>query len=153
MSAVQSPRTFDNSVGPQVREGRDPHRRVFALLFVLILLASSQVATQLCARDFAYQPALGCCFGRLYPPWAIVAWAARWGSLYPSAFRAAANAGLLATAVGMMSLVAVKLALVRANPYLHGSARWSNEFDIRQAGLLGSRDGLLQRLLGSPQPS
>ena len=42
----------------------------------------------------------------------------------------------------MMALVALKLALVRANPYLHGSARWASGEDIRGSGLLGVRRGL-----------
>jgi type IV secretion system protein VirD4 len=44
--------------------------------------------------------------------------------------------------------VAAKLAMVRPNPYLHGSARWSSEADIRLSGLLGSADGLFRRSPG-----
>jgi hypothetical protein len=51
--------SFDNAVGPQVRERGAAHRRRFAVLFVLMLVASAQTATQLCARDFGYQRVLG----------------------------------------------------------------------------------------------
>lgn len=137
--------SFDNSVGPQVRERGRARRRGFGVLFGLLLVASAQTATQLCARDFGYQPALGPSLGRLYPPWAIAVWASRWGAQYPAAFQAAANAGVLLASVGAIALVAFKLALARANPYLHGSARWASEEDIRRSGLLGARNGLLAR--------
>jgi type IV secretion system protein VirD4 len=136
---------FNNSVGPQVREPGSAQRRGFVLLFALLLVASAQTATQLCARDFSYQPALGLSVHRLYPPWAIALWASRWGAQYPAAFRAAANAGLFFACAGGMTLVAIKLALVRANPYVHGSARWASAEDIRRSGLLGIRKGLLAR--------
>jgi type IV secretion system protein VirD4 len=131
--------SFDNSVGPQVRERGRAQRRGFGVLFGLLLVASAQTATQSCARDFGYQAALGPSFGRLYPPWAIAVWASRWGAQYPAAFQAAANAGLLVASVGAIALVAFKLTLARANPYLHGSARWASEDDIRRSGLLGAR--------------
>lgn len=149
MTVVASHRTFNNRVGPQVREAGTGHRGAFAAAFVLLVVASAQVATQICAHDFGYQAALGANIGRLYAPWSIVVWSVRWGHVYASAFRTAANAGLLVMAVGMMTLVAIKLALVRANPYLHGSARWASERDIRQAGLLPPQPSLLERLTDS----
>lgn len=139
------PTSFDNSVGPQVRERDRAHRLRFGVLFGLLLVASAQTATQLCARDFGYQAVLGPSLGRLYPPWAIAVWASRWGAPYPGAFHAAGNAGLLVASVGAMALVAFKLALARANPYLHGSARWASADDIRRSGLLGARKALLAR--------
>ena len=137
--------SFDNSVGPELRERGRTQARGFGALFVLLLLASAQTATQLCARDFGYQEALGPSFGRVYPPWAIAAWASRWGAEYPAAFQAAGSAGLLFASVGAVGLVALKLALVRANPYLHGSARWAGAEDIRRSGLLGVRNGMTWR--------
>jgi hypothetical protein len=51
--------SFDNSVGPQVRERGRAQRRGFGVLFALLIVASAQAATQLCARDFGQQAALG----------------------------------------------------------------------------------------------
>jgi hypothetical protein len=47
------------------------HQCGFGVLFGLLLVASAQTATRLCARDFGYQPALGPSLVRLYPPRAI----------------------------------------------------------------------------------
>jgi type IV secretion system protein VirD4 len=144
--------SFDNSVGPLVRERGRVQRRSFGMLFVLLLVMSAQVATQVCARDFGYQSALGPCLGRLYPPWAIAVWAGRWGALYPVAFQAAANAGLLLASAGAVVLVAFKLALERVNPYLHGSARWASADDIRRSGLLRTRGALRSPWKRPPPP-
>ena len=142
---------FDNAVGPELRMRGLGQRARFGALFVLILVAGAQTGTQWCARDFGYQAALGPSLARVYPPWAIAVWASRWGSQHPAAFQTAANAGLLTAAAGALVLVAIKLALERANPYLHGSARWASAKDVRRSGLLASRGPLRARL--KPRPA
>jgi hypothetical protein len=59
MSAMHPTAAFNNSVGPDVRERRRAHSGLFAAAFVLVVVAGAQTATQLCARDFAYEPVLG----------------------------------------------------------------------------------------------
>ena len=87
--------SFDNTVGPRVRERTPERRGLFAVLFTFVVLAGAQTATQLCARDFGYQPALGPNARRIYPPWGIASWALRWSGRYPRAFASAFHTGLL----------------------------------------------------------
>ena len=139
---------FDNATGPQLR-GRRRAGPLLPLLFVLSLVAGLQVATQMAARDFAYQPVLGEHLHRLYPPWAVLGWAQRWHGLYPDAFKHAASAGALTAAVGVLLVALLHRASndpSKANKYLHGSARWANQRDIEASGLLPPRPTLLQSL-------
>ena len=108
--SVTSVGAFNNSVGPHARRQQHGAPRAFVVAFALLILASGQVATQLCARDFRYQPVLGRSVGGIYAPWSILLWATRWGARYPAAFQAAANVGLLSATVGTLILVALKLA-------------------------------------------
>jgi type IV secretion system protein VirD4 len=144
MHAPSTAAGFNNRVGPQLRRGRDPRGNALLVLFLLVVLGSAQMATQLCARDFHDQPALGPRAFGVYPPWGIALWAHAWGAKYPAAFRSAGNAGLLVLTLGVCVLAAGKLAVVRANPYLHGSARWAERNDIERSGLL-SFSGLLRK--------
>jgi type IV secretion system protein VirD4 len=129
---------FDNAVGPDVRRGQRAQPRLWGGLFGLLIVAAAQTSTQLCASDFAYQRVLGPNTHHLYPPWAVGVWAVRWGEQYPAAFHGAGNAGLLVLCGGTLLLWAAKLGLTRPNPYIHGSARWANQQDLRQSGLLAS---------------
>ncbi len=129
--------SFHNAVGPNVRGGdRSRGRALLGVLFALSALGCLQLATQIAASDFEYQPALGGHLHRFYPPWAVVIWASRWGQQYPDAFTTAASMGMAAMAVATLGLVGVKVALGRGNRFLHGSARWAEPKDIRNAGLL-----------------
>ena len=53
--------------------------------------------------------------------------------------------GLTVSTVGLMLLVIIKMIQAntsKANEYLHGSARWADQQDIKEAGLLGNNDGV-----------
>lgn len=145
MSAPRTIAGFNNAVGPHVRERRGADRWPWAMAFVACMVAGLQTATQLCAAHFAQHSSLGSSFSGVYPPWAIVQWWYRWGERYPDAFIAAGNPGLLVCCGGTLLLVAIKHASQQGNPYLHGSARWAEERDIREAGLLAqsaAQDGV-----------
>src|SRR5436189_5779167 len=64
-----------------------------ATLFVATLILSSACATQFLAQTFAYQSALGPHISlgslKLYAPWSILPWSARWAGAFPRAFAAA----------------------------------------------------------------
>lgn len=136
MSAPRTLARFNNAVGPHVRESRGGNRLPWVIAFAGCLAAGLQTATQLCAADFGGHVALGPSLDGVYPPWAFVAWWSQWNERYPDAFMAAAHSGLLVSCVAILVLLAVKYGREGDNPYLHGSARWANEGDIRQAGLL-----------------
>jgi len=53
--------------------------------------------------------------------------------------------GLTVSTVGLMLLVIIKMIQAntsKANEYLHGSARWADQQDIKEAGFLGNNDGV-----------
>lgn len=62
-----------------------------------------------------------------------------------------ASVGMMATAAGLLILLAVKTMSTRAakfNPYLHGSARWAEQRDIEAAGLMPRQYSLFEKLRG-----
>ena len=133
---------FNNAVGPQVRNRKTRPGRVVPALAALSLGSGLQTATQSFAEQFAYQAALGPHIDRIYPPWGILQWAAKWHAHYPDAFVQAGSAGIVVASLGLFGLVLAKMVRAnasKANPYLHGSARWANIADIRAAGLLPRR--------------
>ncbi len=142
---------FNNAVGPQVRAGKRRPGGWVAVLAWIVLLGGLQVATQFLAHDFQYQAALGAHFHQLYPPWGILQWAVKWYGQYPGAFLRAASMGMTLASSGLLALAVVRMLQAhssRANAYLHGSARWANARDIRQAGLLARRRTWLEVLRG-----
>jgi type IV secretion system protein VirD4 len=130
---------FNNAVGPQVTAKRKARGRAIPSLAILTLGAGLQATTQFFAHDMRYQAALGPNVDRVYPPWAIVQWAAKWYHHYPDAFNRAGGVGLSVAGLGLIGLVVVKMVTANSakiNAYLHGSARWANRKDIEDAGLL-----------------
>ncbi|HEX8885914.1 MAG TPA: conjugal transfer protein TraG, partial [Noviherbaspirillum sp.] len=120
---------FNNAVGPQVRNRKIHPGRVVPALAALSLGGGLQTATQSFAEQFAYQAALGPHSDRIYPPWDILQWAAKWHAHYPEAFVQAGSAGIVVSSIGLLGLVLAKMVRAnasKANPYLHGSARWAH---------------------------
>ena len=148
---------FNNAVGPQVRAPKAKGGKVLPALGVISLAAGLSCATQFFAHDFQYQPALGANLNHLYPPWAILQWAAKWYGNYPDAVMRAAGVGVTVASVGLIAIAITKMIQAnspKANVYLHGSARWAAKRDIQAAGLLPRPLSLWQRLLGKqPAPS
>jgi type IV secretion system protein VirD4 len=142
---------FNNAVGPQVQAASPKITKLIPALGVAALAAGFQSATQCFAFEFGYQPVLGANFKHLYAPWAIVQWAVNWYELYQNALMRAASVGITVTAVGLLGLVVTKMVQAnssKVNPYLHGSARWANQQDIQEAGLLPRPRNLWQILTG-----
>ena len=142
---------FNNAVGPQIRNGSNGHgngsstgrnnfsSKLIPALAVLTMGAGLQAATQFFARSFHYQAVLGPHFNFVYPPWAILIWAGKWFKLYPDAFMHAGSIGVIGTGFGLTGLLVARTVSSNSsttNEYLHGSARWANEVDIRAAGLM-----------------
>ena len=130
---------FNNAVGPQVRAKKQGPGKVIPALAALSLGGGLQAATQFFAYDMRYQEALGTHINHFYAPWGIVQWAAKWYGQYPDAIMRAGSVGVSVAGVGLISLVVVKMVMAntsKVNEYLHGSARWANQKDIQDAGLL-----------------
>lgn len=130
---------FNNAVGPQVRAAKPKASKVIPVLGMATLVGGLQSATQFFAAEFGYQSVLGSNFKHIYAPWAIAQWAGKWYGHYPDGFMRAASIGITVSAVGLLTLVVIKMVQAnssKANLYLHGSARWANKKDIQDAGLL-----------------
>lgn len=146
---------FNNAVGPQVRPARKPTGIIIPILAVLFLIAGLQAATQFFAAQFAYQPALGANYAHVYWPWRIIEWWA-WYERFPDALKRAGSIGIVVTGVGMLALVLIKMIAVntsKPNVYLHGSARWASERDIRAAGLIPRARTWREALTRTPAPT
>ncbi|SCY53647.1 type IV secretory system conjugative DNA transfer family protein [Nitrosospira sp. Nsp13] len=144
-------RKFNNAVGPQVRNRKSNKSHLIPVLAVLTLVCGLSVATQYFAHTFQYHATLGGHAGFIYPPWKILEWLMDWNQYYPRQFMDAGNAGMMATALGLMAVMAVKTLVAQKaslNPYSHGSARWADREDIEAAGLMPKKHPLLDRVRG-----
>jgi type IV secretion system protein VirD4 len=126
-------------VGPQLQltgNGINWHRGWFLLLPIAIGMVA---ATQFAAHSLDYDRALGPNFYRLYPPWGYFVWSGLWSHINPHLFQKAAGAGVLAILGSLLLLIMlIHRTTFRVNPFLHGSARWADERDIKAAGLLNN---------------
>lgn len=108
------------------------------LLVSLSLFVGLIATTQFFAWRLGFQAALGTHYNHFYFPWRIVQWATAWHTQHQELFISAGSAGVMVTAT-LMLLIAFRKQMVSntASPsdYLHGSARWAEEKDIRAASL------------------
>jgi type IV secretion system protein VirD4 len=119
------------------------------LIVLTIVLATNWGATEWVAWKLAFQPELGKPWFHLlgfpvYLPPALLWWWYAYDAYAPAIF---ARGGVIAASGGIISVaVAIALSVHRAREASHaqtyGSARWADEKEIREAGLLGS-DGLM----------
>jgi type IV secretion system protein VirD4 len=137
--------TRNNAVGPRVREARSPKRKrrllAGAAFIGLSLLAGAAVSTQYVATEFNNHEALGFNIGGIYPPWQFFVWQQNFADHYPGIFLRAAGVGLAAWAALFISAaLSIAYTARRSKPddFLHGSARWANDADIKQAGLIST---------------
>ena len=141
---MKTKKNFNNAVGPQVRQ-KKPSGKLFPALAVGSVFAGLATATQYFAYDFGYQPALGMNWSHIYAPWDIIRWASIWYQDHPQSFTMAGSMGVVGTAAGMLATAGAKTGRQNsstAHEYMHGSARWAEEKDIAQAGLLGNEAGV-----------
>ena len=125
-------------VGPQTR-AKPKKNLLYPVLAAVSLVAGMQAATQMFAHIFQYQSTLGQHIAHIYAPWAVLGWASQWGNLYPAEFVRAGNVGLVVTAAGLLAIFIARLITansLKANEFLHGSARWAEKKDMQAAGLL-----------------
>lgn len=105
----------------------------------LSMLIGLQVSTQFFAHLFSYHSSLGQHFYYVYWPWAIIDWGIAWFSQHQQSVFQSIAAGLgamLFSLAGLLLFYRLKLNSSSAQSNLHGSARWANQDDIVQSGLL-----------------
>ncbi len=143
----------NNSVGPQTKNKtkKSPATNVFFVVLSIILgLAAS---TQYFAYAMQYQDVLGPHLHYVYFPGQIVIWSLHWHAHFPVIFGQAYSIGIVVTAVlmiGILIKVTVNARTAKANAILHGSARWANENDIKEAGLF-AEEGVFVGAWEDPQ--
>jgi type IV secretion system protein VirD4 len=131
-------------VGPQLHQGGSkpfdisPAR---ALCLLLPILLGAIGATQFLAARLDYHPSLGANLLHIYPPWSYFVWSHLWGHTNPSIFAQGFGVGVMVALGSFLFLVLALTRGFRVNPFLHGSARWADERDIKAAGLLNN-DGV-----------
>lgn len=131
----------NNAVGPQTRGKKRKQSKAVPALAITSLVAASSAATQFFAWKFDYQAVLGANYNHIYAPWGIYNWWHKWYSIYPDALTAAGSVGALVAAGGLIVTALAKVVSsnsAKATEHLHGSARWANEKDIKNATLLGN---------------
>ena len=131
-------------VGPQLHQGGAKRFQVSparALWLLVPVLLGSTAATQTLAHLLNYHPSLGLNLCHVYPPWSYFVWSYFWRQTNPPIFAQAFGVGVMVALVSFVILAVAFTRGFRVNPYLHGSARWADESDIKAAGLLNN-DGV-----------
>jgi len=121
----------------------------------LLLVVVNFIATQYIAAGFQYQPALGAPLlqaksGGVYQPFSWIVWGWRYCTSQDERIRRPFFVGEMIVFAGSVLCVGVFFVLAgrRARKLtenaedLHGSARWADEDDIRDTGLLTTRHGV-----------
>lgn len=125
-------------VGGEVTKGT---RIVLVFLFFMIFVCGLQAATQWFALEVGYPPSLGESLINgihFYPFYAILGWQT-YLEVYPDYARDAMQMGLCAGTLPLLLIAFIKFKLslkIKANRFLHGSARWANRKDIERMALL-----------------
>lgn len=137
--------TPNKAIGPQVRQR--PHKR-FNLpligLALLSLIVSLQIGTQYLAYKFHYHESLGLSVAHVYLPWQLFLWDLNYHAFYPDYFNAAFGLVVMSSCLLLMMVILVSQQLKKGevSEYLHGSARWANREDLRNASLIGLDEGV-----------
>lgn len=135
----------NSKLGPKTRGNKKNKNIAIQISAVFFIVLGLQTSTQYFAKIFTYSNALGTSFYHVYWPWFIGIWWLHWHLIYPHYFTAAFNIGLMVTSGGFMMCAVFKIISARsstANESLHGSARWAEQEDIIEAGLLGHDKGV-----------
>ena len=128
----------------------------------LLLVVVNFIATQYIAARFQYQPALGAPIlraksGGIYQPFSWIAWGWRYCTSQDERIRRPFFEGEMIVFAGSFLCVGIFFVLAnrRARKLtenaedLHGSARWADEDDVRDTGLLTHKARRLCRWLVS----
>lgn len=128
----------NQEVGHRKKPRKNNLKWILAVMAVLTLVFAMQVGTQYYASVFNYQPALGGSITHIYPFWSLFTWGAKFPQ-YGAVFGKAFALFFMVVVFGFLVIVVTKIILSNSAKFkddLHGSARWANEKDLIDAGLL-----------------
>lgn len=121
----------------------------------LLLVLVNFIATQYIAARFSYQPALGAPLFRgraisIYEPFSWISWGWHYCTSQDERIRRSLFEGEMIVFTGSFLCVGVFFVLAGRRTRkltenaedLHGSARWANNDDVRDTGLLATRNGV-----------
>ncbi|HDR0678819.1 TPA: type IV secretory system conjugative DNA transfer family protein [Pasteurella multocida] len=135
-------RTLNNQIGNRKHNDRKNSYVVQrSILFLFSIILGFSVATQWAAYKFGFHPILGANVGGFYSPHKIIEWYFAWNESYKNLFMQSISIGFLTTVILVIFLAIYAVAQsnsskAKANEFLHGSAEWASEKDIKAAGLL-----------------
>ncbi|HBD7093897.1 TPA: type IV secretory system conjugative DNA transfer family protein [Legionella pneumophila] len=135
----------NKAIGPQVRKKhQDKVSKQLIILVVLSLLMSMQIGTQYVAYKLHFHDGLGSSLAHVYLPWQSFWWGLKYHHFYPDYFDAAFGLMVMSGCLFLMLVVFAGKHLKNENvsEYLHGSARWANRQDLKDAGLIGNEEGV-----------
>ena len=125
--------------------------RLTLLLAAAAVVGGLWTATQEVAAAFRYPREFGLGWVdvqsvRLYAPWSILPWCARYEPAYARAFDAACLWGL---AAGLAPLAAaIRLGRTQRAPAAFGAGAWAGREDVARAGLIDAKRRVRGRVLG-----
>lgn len=132
---------YNNKVGPELYEKKQKSTALKICLLVLVGLIIMQSGTQYFAYYFEYQNVLGVNFNHIYAPWKIIEWLQLYSG--PIEYKEACEDSInvmfgVFTAIVIIFFVGLLIndQKIKGNKYLHGSAHWASESDMKKAGLL-----------------
>ena len=148
---------YDNAIGAELSNENEKdkdlvHYRIKAVILLIIgTILGLQVATQFFASSMSYNPELGApvygdhiyFFTDIFTKWAH--YAESDGEDYRRAILMGMNVLMLVMAVIMIMKFNLQNKL-KAQKYLHGSARWANRADIERMGLLPHKFSFKEKL-------
>ncbi|MDI9818641.1 MULTISPECIES: type IV secretory system conjugative DNA transfer family protein [unclassified Legionella] len=135
----------DKAIGPQVRQKKSGRFNTSLVVLVIgAFLMSMQIGTQFLAYQFHYAEGLGSSLSHVYMPWHLFIWAVKYQSFYPDTFHAAFGVMVMSGSLLLMMIVMTSRYFKKneISDYLHGSARWANWEDLKQASLIGHDEGV-----------
>ena len=135
----------NKSIGPQVRQKRPGKvNKQLILLVTLSLLISMQVGTQYVAYKLQFSDGLGSSLNHIYLPWQSLIWRLKYHQYYPDYFNAAFGLTIMSGCLFLILIVFLNKPSKKesVSEYLHGSARWANKDDLKNAGIIDNEEGV-----------
>ncbi|HEI6745938.1 TPA: type IV secretory system conjugative DNA transfer family protein [Legionella pneumophila] len=135
----------NKAIGPQVRQKPTSNFNIRLIMLVMCsFLISMQIGTQFLANRFHYADALGTSYSHVYMPWQVFCWAFKYHTYYPDSFTAAFGIMAMSACLLLMMILLANTYFKKeqVSDYLHGSARWANMDDLRNASLIGHDEGV-----------
>ncbi|MCC5791323.1 MAG: type IV secretory system conjugative DNA transfer family protein [Legionellaceae bacterium] len=135
----------NRSIGPQVRQKHDNKAsKQLIMLVMLAFLISMQIGTQYAAYKLYHADTLNFSLTKFYWPWQAILWNLQYHQYFPDIFNAAFGLSVMSGCLFLMGIVFLNKQLKQENvsEYLHGSARWANMADLKDAGIIDNDEGV-----------